>query len=182
MRMLNWLMTNFTSKTEDVRKDRWWTMLTAAFSHIEPGHLFGNLLAFNTFTSYLIHTGITPVHYAGAIVSTAIIGNSAWLFQQARKERVDGQPARALGLSGVVMGLGAAASFAAPRAPAALFWIVPMPIWAIMGAYIAWDTYMVKSPTSGIGHAAHLGGAVAGAVYYVLVLRGRLPLQGIGRM
>ncbi|KAI1611301.1 hypothetical protein EDD36DRAFT_466252 [Exophiala viscosa] len=181
MGMMNWLMTNFTSKTEDIRKNRWWTMLTAAFSHIEPYHLMGNLFAFNTFTHYLIHTGITPVHYAGAIVGTAIIGNLAWLFHQARKEKVSGQPARALGLSGVVMGLGAAASFAAPRAQVALFGIVPMPIWAFMAAYIAFDTYMVDSPTSRIGHAAHLGGAAAGAVYYGLVLRGRLPLQGIGR-
>ncbi|KAK4942747.1 hypothetical protein LTR10_017507 [Elasticomyces elasticus] len=176
--MLNWLMTNFTSKTEDVRKNRWWTLLTAAFSHIEPVHLLGNLFTFSTFTSYLISTGITPMHYAGAILSTAIIGNLAWLLQQARKEKVDRQPARALGLSGAVMGLGAAASFAAPRAWVTLFGIVPMPLWAVMGVYIAWDTYMVKSPASGIGHAAHLGGAVAGAVYYGLVLRGRLPLQG----
>jgi hypothetical protein len=63
-----------------------------------------------------------------------------------------------------------------------LFFVVPLP--AIVGAlaFIGLDVWGLIAQAEGgglpIGHGAHLGGAFAGILYYVLFLRRRIPRGG----
>ncbi len=70
------------------------------------------------------------------------------------------------------MGVGTAAACLLPFFPINIMFIpIGVPLWATMLLYVGVDTYFLRSTTSGIGHSAHLGGAVFGAVYYFAYLR-----------
>lgn len=201
-RVYRFLVENFTIKTRDIdlEKFRAWTLFTAAFSHMEFSHIVGNLFGFHAFSRILIYSGIAPLRYAWLVIGSALAGNMGFLIQDARRRRPNANsqalnsargrspqqqqqspPRHGLGLSGVVMGVGAAAACAAPRAQMLVMGVVPTPMWALMALYVLWDTYLLDSRTSKVGHAAHLGGAAFGGFYYLLLLRrgGGLPLRGM---
>ena len=53
-----------------------------------------------------------------------------------------------------------------------LFLPVSMPLWVLTGAFFVVDTYFMQKETqTGIGHSAHIGGALWGALYYALAMR-----------
>lgn len=98
----------------------------------------------------------------------------AWLLQDAQRQRMgDYFPTRALGLSGVVMGLGAALSLSMPTTRMTGMGAIPMPMWMVMIGYVVYDSARLGDQTSQVGHAAHLGGTAFGALYYWFALRRR---------
>ncbi|KAH0840697.1 hypothetical protein AYO21_00647 [Fonsecaea monophora] len=183
-KMLDDLVTHFTVKLDDVKQHRWWTLVTPAFSHVQTYHILGNLFAFSTFSRMLLAYGIGPVRYAVLILGSAVSGNAAFLYQAAQRQqtqqwqrqRRQPQETRALGLSGVVMGLGAAVSLATPRFKVLLFGVVPVPVWLLMALYTVYDSARLDDQASTTGHAAHLGGAAFGVLYYVAALRAQAGL------
>ncbi|GAB1734800.1 hypothetical protein NU195Hw_g1928t1 [Hortaea werneckii] len=87
----------------------------------------------------------------------------------------------ALGASGIVLGFGAAATCLAPfTRMAVMFLPVPVPLWVLTSVYAAVDTYFLDDPRSPVAHSAHLGGAVFGGVFYLVVLRRLGGLGGFG--
>ncbi|KIW49343.1 hypothetical protein PV05_11027 [Exophiala xenobiotica] len=176
MRLRDWMISNFTSKTDDIQSGRWWNMVTSAFSHIQPWHLIANLITFKTFSHYLIYSGIPPLRYISLILGSAVAGSLVFTLQQGQLERRDHIKRLGLGLSGVCMGLGVAAAAVVPRAQVAIMGVVPVPLWALVLGYVAFDSYMLDSPASKTGHGAHIGGAAFGGLYFLLMLRGKLPL------
>jgi len=149
-----------------------WTVLTAAFSHSEFWHLAINMFvlwSFGTALERLWGTRIFIVFYLVAavvssishcLVSTVLLGNS---------------DIQALGASGAVSGLLLAYALLFPHHKILLMGIVPVP--ALMGvlAFVGIDLWGLFAQTRGgglpIGHGAHLGGALAGAVMYFFWLR-----------
>ena len=115
------LTLHFTVKLDDVRRERWWTLITPAFSHIDAEHISRNLLAFITFSTVLLKSGIDPATYGLLILGSAVSGNLVFLYQASLRQPTgwafftQRTELQALGLSGVVMGLSAAVSMAAPR-------------------------------------------------------------------
>ena len=75
------------------------------------------------------------------------------------------------------MGLGAAVSLKMPSNKVLLMGVIPMPVWLLMVGYVFYDSARLDDQTSTTGHAAHLGGAVFGALYYLVALR-----SGRGRL
>lgn len=145
--------------------DEWqrpWTLVTSAFSHIDFGHFVTNALSFNAF-SKLLAIFLPPVHFGGVILTSALAGSAAFLVQQSRK-KFPNRRFRALGMSAVTSGMGAMAAYLFPQAPASVYG-VNMPMWAAFAGYFAWDAFFLESERWTAGHAAHLGGALAGLVY-----------------
>ena len=61
-----------------------------------------------------------------------------------------------------------------PFDPVLIFFIIPMPAIFRVGAFVAYDLYRALTHRQGnIGSAGHLGGALAGTLYYLLKIRGR---------
>ena len=128
-----------------------------------------------------IRGGLTAVPYGLLVFGSAVAGHLGFLYQDAQRQQdllqvrngaiVPTQQTRALGLSGVVMGLGAVVSLAMPRAKVLIMGIVPCPVWLLMIGYVFYDSARLDDRTSKTGHAAHLGGAAFGAAYYLLRLR-----------
>lgn len=62
-----------------------------------------------------------------------------------------------------------------PFEPVLLFFIVPMPVFVAVGAYVGYDLYRALTHRQGqIGSAGHVGGAIAGVIYYFWKIRMRL--------
>ncbi len=70
-----------------------------------------------------------------------------------------------IGASAGVFGVLAASAIVAPRDRVDLFFIIPMPLWVAAALLFGAEMYYLLdgAPNAG-GHAAHIGGAIAGAV------------------
>src|SRR5690349_17372006 len=58
-----------------------------------------------------------------------------------------------------------------------IFWVMPVPLWALLGVYVLYDLHPVllqlagDQVFTGVAHAGHLGGLAFGFVYWRLGLR-----------
>lgn len=171
------MVENFLVSTTHVAHGLVWTLLTAAFSHNEIWHLAINMFvlwSFGTVLERLWGTRVFVIFYLVAavvasishcLVSTFLMGNS---------------DIPALGASGAVSGLLLAYALQFPRHKILLMGIVPVPALIGVLAFVGIDLWGLFAQTRGgglpIGHGAHLGGALAGAVMYFAWLRSARPV------
>lgn len=183
--LLHRLTQNFTISVNNFKEGRWWTLLTSAFSHQNLIHIAFNMIALNAFGSIMaIIPGVGAVHVISMCIGSAIAGSAAFLYQKSGQSASDPklkdwsdnvtrmpQMVSGLGASGMVMGAGATAACLMPFAPMQIMFIpINIPLWVLTLGYAALDTYFLHS-NSPIGHAAHLGGAIYGAAFYLAYLR-----------
>lgn len=182
---------NATLSEGNIQSGRSWTMITSAFSHKDFTHFVFNMVGLHAFGRIIsMVPGVGTVKFMALAFGSAATGSLAWLYHTGTKDRP--QPQRnnkniwsrfgegrtivrqinvALGASGLVMGLGAAAACLSPFTPMNIMFIpISIPLFVTTGLYFAADTYFLKS-NSGIGHSAHLRGAVFGAAFYLGALR-----------
>src|SRR5207249_20041 len=75
--------------------------------------------------------------------------------------------ARGLGASGAVAAVMVVFAFHYPHQRVLLFFVLPMPIWAVVVLFIALSMAGVfGAGRDGVGHAVHLFGALFGVLYY----------------
>lgn len=167
-RLLKLLEENAMQSHDAIMSGRYWTMLTAAFSQREPAHFAFNMIALHAFGSILSFVpGVGAAHVLALGFGSAIGASIGWLYHTRRSS--SGKIFRpALGASGMVMGMGAAATLLAPFSPMTF----GIPLWVAMCGYVVYDTYYLDKK-SNIGHAAHLAGFSSGVVYYLAYLRNR---------
>ena len=167
---------NFLVSTAHLEHWLVWTVVTAAFSHNELWHLAINMFvlwSFGTVLDKLWGTRVFVLFYLAAatvaslshcLVSTFMLGNS---------------DIPALGASGAISGLLLAYALHFPRHKILLFGIVPVPALAGVLAFVGIDLWGLLAQSRGgglpIGHGAHLGGALAGALIYFLYLKEAFP-------
>jgi len=167
---------NFLVSTTHILHLHVWTLVTAAFSHNELWHLALNMFVLWSFGTVLEHLWGTRVfvlvYLAAAVVaSVSHCAVSSFIIGQ------DNIPA--LGASGAVSGLLLAYALHFPRHRILLFGIVPVPALAGVLGFVGLDLWGLIAQGRGgglpIGHGAHLGGALAGALIYFLYLRATYP-------
>jgi len=165
---------NFLVSTEHLKEGYWWTLVTSAFSHMEIWHLAINMFVLWSFGIVLeqlwgARTFAWFYLIAGTVGSVCHCLASAYLMQES------GIPA--LGASGAVSGLLLAYALYFPKAKILLFGIIPLPALAGVLAFVGFDIWGLIEQTKGggysIGHGAHLGGALAGALLWFFYLRKR---------
>lgn len=166
------MIDNFLVSADALTAGRWWTLLTSEFSHLLFIHFFLNMYVLATFGPIVeatIGSGrfITFYLIAAIVASLSHAAVSAFLL---------GHPELpALGASGAISGVILLFAFLYPEARLLLLGIIPMP--ALIGAaiFVGLDIVGLIAQTEGgglpIGHGAHLGGALTGALYYLLVIR-----------
>jgi len=169
-RVRKFLDDNFTLKLSDVNNGKYWTLITSAFSHISFYHLLGNMFSLHAFSSYA-SLALPPSQMASLLAGSALFGSIGWLYHEKSQGRAEYTQARALGASGMVMGVGSAAACLMPNARVLLMAVVPVPLWVLVPAYFLYDAYYLNATDSRVAHAGHIGGSVFGVVYYALVLR-----------
>lgn len=163
---------NFLISWIGLAEGRYWTLITSAFSHNMFLHIFINMYVLYSFGSVVMRTlGVSrflKFYFAAAIFSSFChAAVSAFLL---------GEPqVPALGASGAIAGLILLFSLMYPKEKILLLGIIPMP--AIVGAlaFIGLDIWGLVAQAGGqglpIGHGAHLGGALAGILYYLNLRR-----------
>ncbi len=173
----NFMVVNFLVSTSRLMHGYVWTLVTAAFSHNELWHLAINMFvlwSFGTVLERLWGTRIFVIFYLVAavisslshcVVSSLIMGNG---------------DIPALGASGAISGLLLAYALFFPRHKILLFGVIPVPALAGVLAFVGIDLWGLLAQSRGgglpIGHGAHLGGALAGALMYFFWLRRTRPV------
>ncbi len=139
------------------RNKEWYRAVTSGFIHGDPFHLFMNMLALYFMGPYLELTtgtfGFLVIYFA------ALLAGSAWTYMDHFRD----MNYKALGASGAVSGITTAAAVFYPFAEIRLFFALPMPLGVFALCYIVFSAWASRSNMrDGIGHGAHLRGALAG--------------------
>jgi membrane associated rhomboid family serine protease len=166
---------NFLVSMTALAEWRVWTLVTSAFSHNLFWHLFLNMYVLGSFGDAVEET-LGTWKFVTFYLFASILGSlghsllSTWLL---------GSPdLPALGASGAISGLILLFSFLHPRERIFLFGLIPVPAAWGSALFIGLDLWGLFQQHIGnglpIGHGAHLGGALAGILYYWLFLKKRL--------
>lgn len=163
---------NFLVSWTALIEGRYWTLITSVFSHNMLMHIFINMFVLNSFGSLLeVVLGRTRflIFYLGAGVVSSFCHSivSAFILHEPSLP--------ALGASGAIAGLVLVFALVFPREKILLFGLIPLPaLWGAL-AFVGLDLFGLFAQAQGgglpIGHGAHLGGALSGALYYVFYLR-----------
>jgi len=172
----DFMAAHFMVSVESVTSLRLWTLLTSAFSHVDAGHLLFNMLALYVFgrpvAEALGARALLHLYVAGALVAS--LGHVLFGL-------VGGSPNPALGASGAVMAIAVVFAALFPRATLLVNFFVPLRAPVAVALYVAIDLFGLIGGFGGAGggvaHAAHLGGALYGLVYYLVRSRGRRRIR-----
>lgn len=163
---------NFLVSWSALQDGRLWTLLTAAFSHNMLWHLALNMYVLMGFGSVLEQL-LGSWRFLRFYVVAGIFSS---FFHAAVSAFLMGEPQMpALGASGAICGVVLVFSLLFPQEKILLFGIIPVP--ALMGALllIGLDVWGLVAQSRGgglpIGHGAHIGGAIAGIIYFFMLRR-----------
>lgn len=173
------MMRHFTLSNYGLSHGRFHTLVTSMFSHVGFMHL-----AFNMFTLFFFARNTMQVIGQRNFLRLYMVGGlaSGLCFVAFNKllprlnipAHFHRNPNRvALGASGAVNAIVMFSVCVFPRATLLLYGIVPVPAAVFGVGYVAYDLYGAWMGTSGTAHTGHLGGALVGVLYW-LMLRRRL--------
>lgn len=154
---------HFLVSLDHLRDGRVWTLLTSAFSHIEPGHLLLNMFAL-----WMFGRDIALRWGQLTFVQLVVVGGILASLGHVTYSWLTGDPTPALGASGAVMALAAAYAVLYPRRRLYLFGAFPAPAALMIAGFAVIDVMGAVSGGSRIAHAAHLAGAGYGLAYALL--------------
>jgi membrane associated rhomboid family serine protease len=162
------------SPTKTIYQGQLWRLATCAFCHqrFAIWHILFNMLMlywFGTRLERMYGSREFLLFYLAAAVcsSLAYIGLAFYT----------GSDAPAIGASGAVMGVMMLYVIFYPFETFLLFWVMPVPLWVLMGVYVLYDLHPVllqlagDQVFTGVAHAGHLGGLAFGFVYWKFGLR-----------
>jgi len=172
---------HFVLSLESVRRRRWHTMITSAFSQLSPSHLLTNMVMLSFFGLSLPRRLGVPA-FATLYLAGSVVSSSAWLAEQqtlrdrtsALRERAEIQAAGCVGASGAVAACVTGACVLDPGRRVYLFFLVPIPAIGFAGLYVLSDFWGLLAAAhdpggSAVAHSGHLGGALAGAAFVGLM-------------
>ena len=146
------------------RRGEWHTLVTSAFLHADLAHLLFNAFTFWAFAFSLERAIGTPrfvaLYFFGLLASDAV----TWWRQRRNPEY------RSLGASGAILAVLFASIVYTPSQSIFILPIpvpIPAPLFAL--SYLAYTIYASRQQQGRINHDAHLGGAVAGVLFVLLV-------------
>jgi len=165
---------NFVVSSLHLEAGRWWTLLLAEFSHYELWHIAINMFVLWSFGSLLERLWGRGLFTGFYLIAAVVASLSHCLVSSVLLGSPD---ISAVGASGAVSGLLLAYALLFPKQKILLFGIIPLPALVAAGLFVGLDLWGLFAQTRGgglpIGHGAHLGGALAGAVMWAAVLRPR---------
>ena len=166
------MLENFLVSWVGLNEGRWWTLLASAFSHNWFVHIFINMLVLNSFGTLLEHV-LGRWRFLVFYLLAGVVGSLTHALVS--NYYLQTPEVAALGASGAIAGLIWVFSLVFPREKILLFGLLPMP--AIFGAlaFVGLDIWGLTAQAKGgglpLGHGAHLGGALAGILFYFFYLR-----------
>ncbi len=145
-----------------VRKE-YHRLVSSALLHLNPNHLFGNMLTLYFFGSPIEETQGAATF--GLIYLVSILGGdflSLWMHRS--------HEYRSLGASGGVCGILFAYVLLFPGSSIFLFFVpIPIPGYVYAVGYLAYSFAAMKRGVGNIGHDAHIGGSISGLLVAALL-------------
>jgi len=143
-----------------------WTLLTYAFLHDGPLHLFFNMMVLN-FASRLFLTFFTQKQYLGLYLLSAIFAGLCFVgsFYVLHKSSA------MVGASAAIMALLVATTTYQPLMNIRLMLIGNVKLWHITAVLLILDLLQIQLDNTG-GHIAHISGAFFGFLYIKLLQNG----------
>ncbi len=171
------MVSNFLISWKALAAGRYWTLLTAVFSHFAVWHILINMYVLYSFGMVLekvLGRRLFIIMYlsCGVISSFVHAMVSNYILHQPDQA--------ALGASGAISGLVLVFALMFPRLRLYILGLIPIP--ALIGAiaFMGLDVWGLVAQAHGgglpIGHGAHLGGAFAGILFYFFYIRPRQQL------
>jgi membrane associated rhomboid family serine protease len=155
----NQLQDFYGLSTAGMEEGHWWQLVTHAFLHGNIWHLLFNMIAL-WFAGRIVERVMGTGRFLALYTASAVAGGLAQILLQ-------GGDTLLLGASGAVCGviLAFATMFPEAQIVALLFFVIPLRFrakylgWGLTGASLL---FLLVGFEPRIGHAAHLGGCVAG--------------------
>ena len=166
-----WMAAHFTTSTAGlVNGLRFHTLVTSSFSHRDFSHLAVNMITLYFFGGEvlaLLGAQRLLSLYIGSAVASGVV-QAAWPLLSDRISPYT----PALGASGAVSSVVMWSILTYPRRIILLYFIIPVPA-ALFGAgFILKDSLgLFGYGSANVGNAAHIGGAMCGAMYFLLTRR-----------
>jgi membrane associated rhomboid family serine protease len=166
------MIENFLVSWNYLEQGRVWTLVTSVFSHNMLFHLMINMFVFYGFGTAL-EIILGAKRFLKFYLIAGIFGSFGHCFVSTFF--LDQPNLPALGASGAIAGVIVLFSFMFPKEKLLLLGLIPMP--AMFGAilFVGLDIWGLIAQTQGsslpIGYGAHLGGAIFGALYYLIFLK-----------
>lgn len=153
------LLDLYALSTAGIEQGRWWQLITHAFLHGNIWHLLFNMAGL-WFAGRIVERVMGTPRFLGLYMACAIAGGLAQVL-------LEGGRSLLLGASGAVCGVILAFATIFPEAQIVLllFFVIPLRFrakylgWGLMGSSLL---FFLVGFEPWIGHAAHLGGCVAG--------------------
>lgn len=155
------MLTHFTTSYEHLKSGRYYTLLTCVFSHAQISHLLANMVGLYFFGRQVAQI-LGPKRFVYLYLSSGVLSSFAAVWEQSQSKKT----ILNLGASGAVNAITAFSVLTFPHSMVYIFGILPMPAWLFGVLFIGKDFYGWFQQDSRIGHFAHLGGAMCGAVYH----------------
>jgi len=154
-----------------------WSLFTYAFLHGGVGHIFFNMLML-FFAGRLFLTFFTQKQFFGLYVLSSIFAGLLYILSYNILPVFAGQNSYMVGASASIMAILFGAAAYAPMYQVRLLLIGTVKLWHIAALYLALDLIYISAENSG-GHIAHIGGALSGYLYIVLLKSGTDLSKGI---
>ena len=138
-------------------------MITSAFFHVNWMHLLFNMFSFYAFATYM-ETALGPGELL--ILYFLSVAGGSLLSLILNKDR----DYQAVGASGGVSGVIFSSIFVYPGGAIRVFPIpIPIPPWLYALLFVFISMYGLRKQAGNIGHDAHLGGALTGLLFTLLI-------------
>jgi membrane associated rhomboid family serine protease len=143
-----------------------WELVTYGFVHspVDPWHLVGNMLMlwfFGREVEEIMGRGEFYRFYFTAIVLAGL----AWLVSAQFMPRGAAATPHLMGASGAIMAVFAVFIWYYPRQTVLLWFVLPVPVWALGLLYLVLDVQGAANGGGNIAHVAHIAGAIFGLCY-----------------
>lgn len=167
----------FKFNISSIKAGEQYRMITSGFLHADWFHFAFNMFSFWSFANFLIKE-FSTTNFLLIYFGSMAIGSLLTYF--IHKEDLYYS---AIGASGAVTGIIYCAILLYPEIELRLFFAVPIPGYIFAFLYLAYSIYGMKGKYDNIGHTAHLGGAIGGLLFTLLIrpslLETRLIFIGI---
>jgi membrane associated rhomboid family serine protease len=169
------MINNFLVSTDSILQGRVWTLITSVFSHNLPFHLLINMLVLFSF-GRVMEGILGPKRFLSLYFIAGIMGSLSHCFTSSIILSNSSLPA--LGASGAISGILVFFSLMFPKQLIFIFGLIPIPAMVGTIIFVSIDLVGLFTQAAGssvpIGHGAHLGGALAGFIYFRYL---KLPKQ-----
>jgi membrane associated rhomboid family serine protease len=154
----------FKFNISSIKSGEQYRMITSGFLHADWFHFAFNMFSFWSFANFLIQE-FSTINFLLIYFGSMVVGSVLTYYIHKEEPYYS-----AIGASGAVMGIIYCAILLYPENSILLFGALPIPGYIFAFLYLAYSIYGMKGKYDNIGHTAHLGGAVGGLLFTLLLM------------